>query len=73
MTHDHDHLHDCDGDGNLTMSFPPALNFSAPLGAEMLLLGPGDMRCAHAAGERLALDDLAEGIVAFARVAQRLA
>ena len=25
----------CDGDGNLTMSFPPALNFSAPLGAEI--------------------------------------
>ncbi len=59
--------------GGPTVPFNTDAHSLAPLGAEMLLLGPGDMRCAHAAGERLALDDLAEGIVAFARVAQRLA
>ena len=44
----------------------------APTGAELVLLGPGDMRCAHAAGEQLAIADLADGIAAYAAAAVRL-
>lgn len=43
-----------------------------PLGARMLLMGPGDMRCAHAPGERLGLDELRLGIKTFAQVAVRM-
>lgn len=37
----------------------------APLGAKMMLLGPGDMRCCHGPDERLAIEDLAAGIAAY--------
>lgn len=47
-------------------------NVLAATGAELLLLGPGDMRCAHAAEERLAVSDLAAGIGAYARLVTRL-
>ncbi len=43
-----------------------------PLGASMSLLGPGDMRCAHAPHERLAIADLAEGIAAYTRIVEDL-
>lgn len=44
----------------------------APLGAKMTLMGPGDMRCAHADGEQIAVGELADGATAYARVAARL-
>jgi len=44
----------------------------AATGAELMLLGPGDMRCAHGPHERLAISDLAAGIAAYARTAARL-
>ena len=43
-----------------------------PLGATMMLMGPGDMRCAHSERERLALADLRAGIEAFAQMVVRL-
>ena len=45
----------------------------APLEARMMLMGPGDMRCAHADGEQLDVEDLRTGIEAFARLVARLA
>jgi acetylornithine deacetylase len=64
----------CAGEpGGPTVPFNTDAHSLAPLGAEMLLLGPGDMRCAHAAAERLSLSDLADGILAYARIAARLA
>ncbi len=42
------------------------------MGAAMSLLGPGDMRCAHSAREELSFEDLAEGILAYERVAVEL-
>jgi acetylornithine deacetylase len=45
----------------------------APLGAKMMLLGPGDMRCAHSPNERLAIEDLRAGIEAYASIARGLA
>lgn len=47
-------------------------NWLAATGAELMLLGPGDMRCAHATHEHLAVADLAAGITAYARTAARL-
>jgi len=44
----------------------------APLGAKMTLMGPGDMRCAHADGEQITVGELAEGATAYAQVAARL-
>ena len=59
--------------GGPTVPFNTDAHSLAPLGAEMLLLGPGDMRCAPAAGERLSYDDLAKGIATYARIARHLA
>jgi len=42
------------------------------IGASMSLMGPGDMRCAHSANEKLSLDDLADGIAAYERTAREL-
>jgi acetylornithine deacetylase len=44
----------------------------APLGAELILMGPGDMRCAHADGERLSIEALRAGIQAYAELVVRL-
>ena len=44
----------------------------APLGARMLLLGPGDMRCAHGPDECLAIAELAEGIDVYRAIAREL-
>jgi acetylornithine deacetylase len=44
----------------------------APLGARTILLGPGDMRRAHAPAERLSIDELAAGIRAYADLGMRL-
>jgi acetylornithine deacetylase len=64
----------CAGEtGGPTVPFNTDAHTLAPLGAEMLLLGPGDMRCAHAAAERLSFTDLSEGILAYAKIASRLA
>lgn len=43
-----------------------------PLGAMMLLVGPGDMRCAHSDHERLALDDLEAGVAVYIEVVEAL-
>jgi len=58
--------------GGPTVPFNTDAHTLAPLGAEMLLLGPGDMRCAHAAAERLSFSDLSDGILAYAQIASRL-
>ncbi|TNF26400.1 MAG: M20/M25/M40 family metallo-hydrolase [Deltaproteobacteria bacterium] len=47
-------------------------NWMAATGAAMMLLGPGDMRCAHGPHEHLAIADLAAGMTAYAREAARL-
>lgn len=47
-------------------------HYLRPLGARVSLFGPGDMRCAHGDGERLAIRDLAEGIAAYGRYVLRL-
>ena len=39
----------------------------------MTLLGPGDMRCAHADEERLAIKELGAGISTYARIVAKLA
>jgi len=44
----------------------------APTGAALTLLGPGDMRCAHAPRERLAISELRAGIETYARLVMRL-
>ncbi|MGB0589231.1 MAG: M20/M25/M40 family metallo-hydrolase [Myxococcota bacterium] len=59
--------------GGPTVPFNTDAHTLAPLGAEMLLMGPGDMRCAHAAAERLSFTDLSDGIRAYAQLASRLA
>ena len=63
----------CAGEsGGPTVPFNTDAHSLAPLGAELLLFGPGDMRCAHAEGEKLSFADLEAGILAYARVAARL-
>lgn len=42
-----------------------------PLGASTALLGPGDMRCAHADRERVSIRALEEGVATYARLAAR--
>ena len=59
-------------EGGPTVPFNTDAHSLAPLGAELVLLGPGDMRCAHAAHERLSFDDLAAGITTYARIAKSL-
>lgn len=44
----------------------------ASLGARMILLGPGDMRCAHSPREHLKLEDLRAGIAAYRDLLGRL-
>ncbi len=44
----------------------------APLGARMMLMGPGDMRCAHSPREHLSLPELREAIARFADLCGRL-
>ncbi|MGM0575781.1 MAG: M20/M25/M40 family metallo-hydrolase [Myxococcota bacterium] len=47
-------------------------HYLAPMGARLLLMGPGDMRCAHAEGEHLAVEDLRAGISLYADLVTRL-
>ena len=54
------------------MPFNTDAHYLSSLGARMSLLGPGDMRCAHADGERLAIADLEAGILAYAEIARNL-
>jgi len=56
-----------------TVSFNTDANELAPLGAELYLLGPGDMRCAHGPHELLTLTDLEAGIAAYAEIVCALA
>ncbi len=55
-----------------TVPFNTDAHYLSSLGARMSLLGPGDMRCAHADGERLAIADLEAGILAYAEIARNL-
>lgn len=60
-----------DGTGP-AVPFNTDANVLAATGARLSLFGPGDMRCAHAAREKLAIADLARGIAAYAEAVTRL-
>lgn len=55
-----------------TVPFNTDAHYLSALGARISLMGPGDMRCAHADHERLGIPQLEAGILAYADVARRL-
>lgn len=60
------------GETGPAVPFNTDANVLAATGARLTLFGPGDMRCAHAPREKLAIADLARGIAAYAGAITRL-